>query len=370
MDRRLGLSRREALAALLASCWLPSLLQADGADGNVAWLDDVQRPPALPTDGPNLGPLLIDDDGRKITTVKQWLRRRKTIRREWLDFLGVLKVDRNGAPSLTVIEEDRRDGVVRQRVSYEAEPGDTTEAYLLKPADAVGRRPGVVAFHSTVNHSIRQPAGVEGRAEKAFGLDLARRGYVVFCPRNYLWVENSRISNDEAVARFRSRHPGSKGMAKMLFDGMVALDILASLPEVDPRRLAAVGHSLGGKEALYLAALDDRVRVAVSSEGGIGIGFSNWDAPWYLGQDVHHEDFRHEHHELLALIAPRPLLLLAGGVGDAADGPRSWPFVEAAMHVYRLYGGRPRIGLFDHGKGHCVPPEAQRRIYEWLDAYC
>ena len=55
--------------------------------------------------------------------------------------------------------------------------------------------------------------------------------------------------------------------------------------------------------------------------------------------------------------------------GDSADGARSWPFIEAALGVYRLYGGTPRLGLLDHKKGHSVPPEAERRIEEWLTAY-
>ena len=39
------------------------------------------------------------------------------------------------------------------------------------------------------------------------------------------------------------------------------------------------------------------------------------------------------------------------------------------MAVYRLYGGRPRIGLMNHKRGHSVPPEAEQRIDEWFDAY-
>ena len=136
---------------------------------------------------------------------------------------------------------------------------------------------------------------------------------------------------------------------------------------MDSLRLGAVGHSLGTKEVLYLAALDERVRAAVSSEGGIGTKFSNWDAAWYLGDDIRRANFGHEHHELLALVAPRPFLLVGGG---QADGPRSWPFVEAALPVYKLYGGRSRIGLYDHGKGHNVLPEAAEHIYQWFDTYC
>ena len=199
-----------------------------------------------------------------------------------------------------------------------------------------------------------------------FGLKMARRGYVVFCPRCFLWSNDLAIPYMEHVARFRNRHPGSKGMAKMLFDATVALDVLAGLPQVDPSRLGAVGHSLGAKEVLYLAAFDERVKVTVSSEGGVGTRFSNWEAPWYLGETITQDSFLHEHHELLALIAPRPFLLVGG---DSADGARSWPFIEAALPVYRLYGSVPRIGLFNHHKGHAVPPESEKRIDQWFDAY-
>ena len=252
-------------------------------------------------------------------------------------------------------------------VRDEAEPGLPVEASLLKPARAERPCPGVVVLHSTVEHTIRQPAGVEGLPEKAFALKLARRGCVAFCPKNFLWTGDAKIGYQQQAQRLRDRHPGSKGMAKMLFDAMVAVDVLVGLPEVDPERLGAVGHSLGAKEVLYLAAFDQRIRAAVSSEGGIGTRFSNWDAPWYLGEAIRGDDFQHEHHELLAMVAPRAFLLLGG---DQADGAHSWPFVEAVLPVYRLYGTVPRVGLFNHHKGHSVPPEAQQHIDQWFDAYC
>ena len=254
---------------------------------------------------------------------------------------------------------------MRQHVRYEVEPGIETEAYLLKPAGAK-RCPAVAVFHSTVNHSIRQPAGVEGKREKAFGLKLAQRGYVTLSPRNFLWPDNHKIVAGEETQRFHKRQPRSKGMAKMLHDAHLAVDILAALPEVDAERIGAVGHSLGAKEVLYLAAFDERVKVTVSSEGGVGTKFSNWDAPWYLGSDIKQPRFTHEHHELLALAAPRPFLLIGG---DSADGRQSWPFIEAALPIYRLFDKPPRLGLFNHGQGHAVPSIAERRIYEWFEAY-
>lgn len=360
------LSRRDFLAASASAAIAPSLLRGapPAPPTDVPWLAEVQTPPdELPADAMPLAPLLVDSEERPIDTLAGWQRRREELRQAWLDFLGPLAVDRP-APQLEVLEEDRRDGCLRQLVRYDSEPGLPVEGYLLRPLDARGPLPGVVAMHSTVDFTIRQPAGLEGEPEDFFGLKLARRGMVAFCPRCFLWQGEG--SYDEHVAAFQRRHPGSLGMAKMLFDAQRGLDVLESLPEVDATRLGAVGHSLGAKEALYLAAFDERVRAAVSSEGGIGTTFSNWDAPWYLGPGIADGRFDREHHELLALVAPRPFLLLGG---DSADGARSWPFIAAALPVYRLYGEPARLGLFNHRAGHSVPPAAEERTNEWFAAY-
>ena len=155
-------------------------------------------------------------------------------------------------------------------------------------------------------------------------------------------------------------------MAKMLFDGQVALDILAARSDVDRSRMGCIGHSLGAKEALYLSAFDPRITAVVSSEGGIGMTMSNWDADWYLGDIVRQPGFTHEHHELLALVAPRPFLLVGG---DSADGTASWPWVAAALPVYRLYGEPARLGLLNHRQGHTVPAEVEPRLLEWVETY-
>ncbi len=333
---------------------------------DVAWLTRIQTPPAtLPPDAPRLSPLL-SSSGQPIRTVAVWQSRRKVIRQWWADFLGSMP-PRTTAPKWRVLEQDVIDGVVRSRIGYEVEPGVGTEAYLLRPeAPTTDPRPGVVVFHSTVAHSIRQPAGLGPDPEKAFGLALARRGFVTLSPRNFLWPVNERIDAKAETARFQTQHPPIKGMARMLHDAQVAVDLIAALPGVHPQRIGCVGHSLGAKEVLYLAAFDERVRATVSSEGGIGLRFSNWDAEWYLGAAINAPDFTREQHELLALAAPRPFLLIGG---DSADGDRSWPFIEAALPVYRLYGSPARVGLLNHRGGHAVPPEAERAIVEWMETY-
>ena len=68
----------------------------------------------------------------------------------------------------------------------------------------------------------------------------------------------------------------------------------------------------------------------------------------------------------MALVAPRAFLLIGG---NAADGARSWPFIEAVLPVYRFYGEPCRVGLYNHGRGHSIPPLAEQRVYEWLTTY-
>jgi pimeloyl-ACP methyl ester carboxylesterase len=225
-----------------------------------------------------------------------------------------------------------------------------------------------VALHPTTAETIEPIAGVVGEPRQHLGLALAQRGFVVICPRCFLWQDVKNYQ--EAVDRFRERHPQTLGMHKMLYDAQRALDILAALPEVDAERIGAVGHSLGAKEALYLAAFDDRVKAAVASEGGLGLTSTNWDAPWYLGPKVRQPEFARNHHELVAMIAPRPFLVIGGESGNgAADGDRSWPYLQAARPIYELHTSSPAVGMLNHRGGHPLPLELFPRVAEWFEVY-
>jgi len=333
-------------------------------DERPAWLSTVQSSPAsVSPNAPGPVPLLFDAEHRPITTVEGWVRRRTELSKIWRDFLGTIPNPRP-ADSLKVVQEDRPDGVIRQLVTFEPEGGLPVEAYLLRPAGPGRGRPAALVLHSTVDWTIRQPAGLEGPEELHIGLHLARRGYVAFCPRNFLWQYRRDGRIETAVAWLRQHHPNVTGMAKMLLDATRGVDLLAAQPDVDSRRIGAIGHSLGAKEVLYLAAFDERVRASVSSEGGIGLSFSNWDAVWYLGETIRRPGFSLDHGQVLALCAPRAFLLIGG---ESADGDRSWPYVAAAMPVWKLTGAADAVGLFNHRRGHAFPAAAQSHAYEWLD---
>jgi len=333
------------------------------------WMDRVTSPPA----GLHIPDLQLS--ALRTSPVTQWTQRRQEIRREWLDKLGELPQAPPDGIKVEELADESLSSCTRKLVRYEAEPGRFVKAYIVRPkeTDAADgsaggthkKRPGVVVFHPTNKESIKVVAGTGGRPEQHLALELAERGYVCICPENFI---NDASSWNAAVAAARRRHPQSTGMATMLADGMRAVDVLAALPGVDPTHLGVIGHSLGAKEALYLMAFDDRVKAGVASEGGIGLKFSNWDADWYLGSQVKAPQFGHDHHELLALIQPRPLLVFGGESGRAADGDRTWPYIQAANELSRQLGKQPAIGFINHRQGHVFSPWMAEKGFAWLDA--
>lgn len=363
-----------ALAMLVG---ISAITTAQGAD--VAWLAEVNTPPLeVPMPKRALAPLLPAEVLKGDNAKAAWLQERKAIREKWLAFLGPMP-KRPEDNSLEILKTEHFDWGKRQKVRYENEPDQFIEAYLLIPTtkqagskqlgtNKLSKSAGLVALHPTTNATIEEIAGVQGAASQHLGLDLAKEGFVVLCPKNFLWHEAKDLQT--AVKQFHARQPQTRGMHKMLYDAQRATDILASLPEVDPQRIGAVGHSLGAKETLYLMAFDERIRAGVFSEGGIALDSTNWEAPWYLGDAVRQDSFAFDHHQLIALIAPRPFLVLAGETGSgAADGDRSWPCIAAAQPIYRTYGEPVRVGLFNHHQGHAIPAEAHKRLVEWLRVY-
>lgn len=370
---RAGRLQRD-LPVLLFLVALTLVLVTSACAADVPWLKDVTAAPTLknPPTAEWLGkmdPLFISETGTPISTRAAWETERQRIRSAWLQFLGSMP-DPRPAVQLEVLSSESLPELTRQLVRYESEPGLFVEGYLLKPLSASSQKvplPGIVALHQTTDASIDEIAGVSGPDAMQTGLKLAKRGYIVFCPRCFLW-QNAATLN-EAVAIHRSRHPHTSGMAKMLYDAMRGVDVLVSLPEVDGKRIGATGHSLGAKEVLYLTAFDERIKVGVASEGGTAFRATNWNAAWYLGPAIDDPQFPLNHHQLLALVAPRSLLILGGESGPgAADGDRSWPLIEAAAPAWKFYGSPVRLGLLNHHEGHTVSPESFERMTEWLKA--
>jgi len=323
-------------------------------------MDIHQPPPTLPPDAPKLAEIAPAD-------VAKW-------RKRWTQFVfgGELPTDRTPLN----VREGRRDGtndIERIHITYDVEPGVTTEAYILRPRNVKGRLPGVVVFHPTSPQTIERSGGLDASVDRNMGLHLAGRGYVAIVPKCFLWgaageapaANAGRKFYEDEVVKMQRRHPGWKGMARMIWDGIRAADVLVTRPDVDAARLGCIGHSLGAKEALFAAAFDERIKAAISSDGGIGLTFSNWHDPWYLGPEIRAPGFELENHQVLAMIAPRGFLLAAG----KDDNDRSWPFIAGALPLWKSLNAPNSIGWYRHTAGHNWPPDAQKVGYEFFEKH-
>jgi dienelactone hydrolase len=278
--------------------------------------------------------------------------------------------------------------VVRERVTYAVEPGERVPAYLFLPRDLPPGecRAGIFAHHQHAGQfhlGKSEVAGLAGNPEQAYALELARRGYAVLAPDAICFEERGpyrghlETPSDPEAGRGFERFAftrrilyGSCLQTTMVSDMMRGLDYLASRPEVDGTRLGCIGHSLGGQQTLFLAALDERVQVAVSSCGfssmrsvlreGINHNLGAYVPGWLEHGDV---------GELLAAVAPRAFLALNG----AAD--RIFPIdgledsYAVARPAYEAAGCPERLDLGIYPGGHGFTDEMRARAYAWIDRW-
>lgn len=352
---------------IVALCFFIIYAASSGAGGEKTtkpdWPALIQKPYAkLPLADFGLQPLLRTDDGKQLTTKEEWLRARQTHHDAWTERLGKPPA-KPDTLDVRAHETEKLDGYTRQLVSFHSADGDRIRAYLLIPADIKPgeKRPAVVVFHQTTKDTLKEPVGLGKNPSLALGLHLVRRGYVVLCPECYILKDGWARSQAEVIAQ---KWPGWTGMGKMTFDASRCIDFLESLAFVDRTRIGCIGHSLGAKEVLYAMAFETRYQVGVFSEGGIGLRMSNWMDAWYLTERMKKHVPAMENHQVLALIAPRPFLLLAG---DSADGDASWTLIHHALPVYQLFGAGDRVGMINHHAKHTCPREARGHAYRWLD---
>lgn len=327
---------------------------------------------------------------------EEWEQRKEYVRRMLRVTLGLWPMP-SKSPLNPVIHGtiDRSDHTV-EKVYFESIPGFYVTGNLYRPKGKTGKRPGILSPHGhfpggrfldaeldAVRQQIVQGAERFEEGGRSFMqsrcVQLARMGCVVFHYDMIGYGDSLQIPLNVAhrfsQLRVKFKEPPARGlysasaelhlqnpMGLHTYNSIRALDFLASLPDVDPERIAVTGGSGGGTQTFMLCAVDDRplvsvpvVIVSTTRQGGCtcenisGLRIGTYNL------------------EFTALHAPKPLLLIS-----ADDDTRTMPergFPELKQH-YRMLGLTQSVShiallQFPHNYNYV----SRAAMYHWLNKH-
>ena len=346
---------------------------ANSANPLPADLAPYFRPPALAATAPDSrrSPL-VRADGSRIATAEAWTRERAAIRQRWFQLMGPWP-ELLVAPTLEIVRTEPRENFEQQWVRLELAPGFKQDAILLVPR-GTGPFPAVVVPY----YDPATSAGLDPKPFRDFGYQLARRGFVALCLGS-----PGGDAYQPALAGAQCQP-----LSFLAYVTANAHTALTRLPFVDASRIGIVGHSYGGKWAMFASCLYEKFACAVWSDPGIVFDETrpsiNYQEPWYLGLDPQHTRSRglvsttaprtgayrelvaqgHDLHELHALMAPRPFLVSGG----AEDTPARWPALTHVIAVNRLLGAEDRVAMTNR-PAHDPTAESNAVIYRFLEHF-
>ena len=315
---------------------------------------------------------LVFDNGSKVLTKEDWSRRREEILKQWHEWMGpwptILQT-----PNIEFISQEKRENYTQSKIRLEIAPQQTGEGWLLVP-EGSGPFPAVLVVYYEPETSI----GKGKESLRDFGYQLVRRGFVTLSigtPGGNAWKPDIK----KALCQPLSYHA---------YVAANCWHALANRPDVDAARIGVVGHSYGGKWALFAAALWEKFAAVVVSDPGIVFDETrsnvNYWEPWYLGLDPDVKrtagipkpenprtgayktiyETGHDLHELHALIAPRPFLVSGG----SEDPPDRWIPLNHTLQVNKLLGFTNRVAMTNR-QNHTPTEESNDQIYAFFEHF-
>ena len=198
-----------------------------------------------------------------------------------------------------------------------------------------------------------------------FSLQLVREGFIVFCPdargagERREWMKQSDQNFHEDPHNALNNMAISLGYSlagMMTWDLMRLLDFIETREDCDPERIGCGGISGGGMQTIWLSAMDERIKCAVTSGYFYGFKESFLELPHNCACNFVPNLWKYvDMGDMGALIAPRPLLI-ESGKKDRLNGKSGIenviPQVEITRQAYKLLGAEDRIYHHIHEGGH------------------
>ena len=259
------------------------------------------------------------------------------------------------------------DALVRRR-------SGRSRAVLLVPAQRTskGKRvPGILALHQTTATGKGQPAGLADSENLHYGLELAKRGYVVLVPDYPSFGDYKYDFNADAY---------TSGSMKGIFNHMRAVDLLAEPRRRSiPTRIGAIGHSLGGHNAMFVGVFDERIKVIVSSCGWTplhdyyGGKLAGWTSDRYVPgiRDVYKLDpdkVPFDMYEIVAALAPRAFFSNSPLHDSNFEVAGVRKAIAEARPIYELLGaGREAASSLSRLRATSFRRKVRHEAYQFID---
>ncbi|HEY3862773.1 MAG TPA: alpha/beta hydrolase family protein [Verrucomicrobiae bacterium] len=316
-------------------------------------------------------------------TRQAWEIQRQQVRAELWRLLGRLP-PRPERPKVETISREDRGSYIVEKFQFDNGAGATVPGYLLLPKNAPGKLPAILYCHwHGGEYGIGKEELFQARhTPEPPGPAFAERGYVVLAIDAYCFGERNgrgpggraetNSAGEETTAKF-DLWVGRTFWGMLLRDDLMALDYLASRPEVDRDRIGVTGMSMGATRSWWLMALDERLRT------GVAIACLTRCQNMIEHEAIHEHDIGYfvpnmlahfDTEAVIALIAPRPVLFQNGDQdkGSPVDGIRA---IEAAARpAYRLYGKENEMqSLIYPGQGHIYTKEMWAQTLAWMDEH-
>ena len=317
------------------------------------------------------------------SSLEAWEIKREGLKSELWNLLGRLP-PRPPVPDTEVLSREDRGDYILEKFRFDNGAGSKVPGYLLLPKNAPSRSPALLYCHW---HAGEWDLGKEElfRARPLLeppGPAFARLGFAVmaidasgFGERNGDGPGGACERNgaaEETAAKF-NLWVGRTSWGMMLRDDLMALDYLASRPEVDADRIGATGMSMGATRTWWLMALDERIRTGVAvacmtryEDLILGGGIHEHGIYYFVPAMLNHFDSE----AVISLIAPRPVLFQTGDAdgGSPIDGVRA--IGAAVKPVFQLYGKESSFQSRVHaGVGHVYTPEMWENTLAWLQVH-
>jgi dienelactone hydrolase len=316
-------------------------------------------------------------------TKRAWETKRRQVRAQLWDLLGKLP-PRPAAPVVTTLfREDRGDYWV-EKFTFDNAAGATVPGYLLLSKRTAGKCPAVLYCHW---HGGEYAIGKEEIFQAAHtpeppGPTLAKRGFALLAIDAYCFGERSgqgpsgpteKGGAEEMSASKFNLWVGRTLWGMIVRDDLMALDYLLSRPEVDPKRVAVTGISMGATRTWWLMALDERLQTGVAV--ACLTRYQNLIAEqqlhahgiyYFVPRFLNHFDTE----AVVSLAAPRPILFMTGDQdgGSPVDGVRA--IGQTVQRAYQLYGKESAFqNVIYPGVGHTYTPDMWAKMLAWMEEH-